>query len=76
MDFVREIRIKPESYYGICDAAKLIGISKEKLSSEFREGRLRLSRCGNHRLVRGQWLIDWIESATDAPTERQGVDRD
>lgn len=62
-----EIIINRDAYYTIADASKLIGLSRERLTAEFKAGKLHASKRGQRIFIRGQWLVDWLEA--DAATE-------
>lgn len=63
MDFETEIVINPVAYYAFTDAAQLLGVSRDRLRTERKAGRLQVAVRGKASFIRGQWLIDWIETA-------------
>lgn len=58
---VTEIVINKNAYYSTHDAAMLLDLPRERLNAEHKAGRLRMTRNGRRRLIKGLWLTSWLD---------------
>ena len=66
------IKIDPDAFYDtdlICD---LLQVKRSSLDKIRRSGELKSVKKINKHVCRGQWLIDWLESADPATEVAHG----
>lgn len=59
---VSTIEITPDHYYTVHSAARLLGVSRDVLTADATAGRLVTRKVGDRTLIKGRWLIRWIET--------------
>jgi hypothetical protein len=60
------VRIDPDGIYDDGTLVLSLGLTHAALLRARRSGRLRHMRSGRRILYRGQWLIDWLDTAADS----------
>jgi excisionase family DNA binding protein len=56
--------IQPTGVYSLDEASEVLGIAKTRLLEAVRDGSLRATRPGQHYLVTGEWLLDFVRCPT------------
>lgn len=59
--------IDPNAIYSIEEVKSMLGVTTRRLGQAALDGTLKSSRKGRDRFFRGQWLLDWIDTPSDAP---------
>ena len=63
------LKIDPDAFYHAGAIAVALDLSLSTLDRARREGNLRFVRKGQRILIRGQWVLDWLNT----PREQKAV---
>lgn len=63
-DSPQPVRIEPAAVYREGQLRLLLGLSESDLRKARHSKHLRFTSQGRTRLYRGQWVLDWIDSAS------------
>jgi excisionase family DNA binding protein len=69
---VPSFEIHPDTVYHEGDIALSLDVPLTTLNRARREGKLRFSRQGRRVLIRGSWLLAWLEN--DSRPQREASD--
>ena len=58
--------VEPDAFYRTTQLSRMLGLSAKSIGSAIRAGKLRSAKVGPNQLVRGQWLIDWLDAEAAA----------
>jgi hypothetical protein len=67
---VKPVLIEPDAIYDDGALRQTVGLKPSALATARRSGLLRHARIGQRTVYRGEWIIEWINSASTQAARR------